>query len=69
MAVFDKVNANLNSTDLLQAGLWAVAFIGVCVLVALGKVETTMLQNLLFALVGGLAMKERKSINNAPPVQ
>ncbi len=65
MPFWDKLASSTNTTDWLQAGLWSVAFIGVAVLVALGKVAPTMLENLLFALVGGLALKERKQ--NVPP--
>jgi hypothetical protein len=44
--------------------MWGCAFVGVCVLVGLGKAPVTMLEMLLFALVGGMAMKGR---NNGTP--
>lgn len=55
-ALLAKLN-QLSQQDKTQAFLWAVAFTGVCVLVALGKVQPDMLEKVLFALIGGMAMK------------
>lgn len=47
----------LSNSEITQAALWAFAFTGVAVLVGVGKVQPTMLENLLFALVGALTLK------------
>jgi hypothetical protein len=44
-----KITATLEDEDSL---LWAVAFVGVCVLVGLGKVKPETLEYLLFAVIG-----------------
>ncbi len=38
--------------------LWALAFVGVCVLVGLGKVKPETLEYVLFALIGFAASKK-----------
>ncbi len=43
---------SLGKSELLQAGLWSVAFLGVCVLVGLGKIKPETIEMLLFAIVG-----------------
>ncbi len=56
MVALQKLS-NLTQTEVTQAILWIAAFAGVCVLVGIDKVPPTMLENLLFALVGGMAMR------------
>ncbi len=51
--------SNLTSAEYIPALLWGMAFTGVSVLVALGKVPTSMLENLLFAMGGAMALKAR----------
>lgn len=41
--------------ELRQGGMWVVAFVGVCVLVGLGKIKPEVIEYLLFALVGRTA--------------
>jgi len=41
--------------DVAQQVLWGVAFVGVCGLVALGKVKPETVEYMLFALVGRAA--------------
>jgi hypothetical protein len=41
-------------------GLWAVAFAGVCVMVALGKLKPETIEYLLFALLGKQSERGRK---------
>ncbi len=47
----------LSSQELGQLALWAFAFSGVAVLVGLGKVNSTMLEGLLFGLMGSLTLR------------
>lgn len=61
MAIWNK----LTSTEGLQAAMWSVAFTGVSVLVAIGKVQPSMLEHLLFALVGGLALRGKNNVQNS----
>ncbi len=56
--------SELNQSELTQAGLWLAAFTGVAVLVGLGKVDSSMLTNLLFALGGAMSLKGKP---NASP--
>lgn len=44
--------SKLKESDIAQNALWAVAFVGVCALVGLGKVKPETLEYMLFALVG-----------------
>lgn len=52
--------SNLSSSELAQFALWALAFVGVAVLVGLGKVNTSMLEGLLFGLMGSLTLKGKE---------
>ncbi len=49
--------SSLTAPELAQFGLWALAFVGVSVLVALGKVNSSMLEGLLFGLMGSMSLK------------
>lgn len=40
--------------------LWAVAFVGVSVLVGLGKLKPEVIEYLLFALLGQASIKDKK---------
>ncbi len=58
----ERVKAILTDS-VRKDGLWAVAFIGVCVMVGLGKLKPESIEYLLFALLGkqserGKAKKE-----------
>ncbi len=54
--------SELNQSELTQAGLWLAAFTGVAVLVGLGKVDSSMLTNLLFALGGAMSLKGKPNV-------
>ncbi len=56
--------SNLSASELAQFGLWAFAFAGVAVLVGLGKVNSSMLEGLLFGLMGSITLRGK---NNAEP--
>jgi hypothetical protein len=45
--------------EVRQGGMWVVAFIGVCVLVGLGKLKPEAIEYLLFALVGRSAVTRK----------
>ncbi len=45
----------LTESDFAQNALWAVAFVGVCTLVGLGKLKPETVEYMLFALVGRAA--------------
>lgn len=49
--------SKLTGSETAQFILWGVAFIGVSVLVGLGKVNSTMLEGLLFGLFGAMSFK------------
>jgi len=51
--------ARLKEKDAL---LWCVAFTGVCVLVALGKVKPETLEYLLFAIGGAVAAQKSEKV-------
>lgn len=55
--MFDKLKSIVGDQKSL---LWIVAFTGVCVLVALGKLKPETIEYLLFAIVGQQALKENK---------
>lgn len=38
--------------ELRQSGMWVVAFIGVCVMVGLGKLKPETVEFMLFAMLG-----------------
>ena len=48
------------SDELRQSGLWVVAFVGVCIMVGLGKVKPETIEYLLFAMLGAAATKPKK---------
>jgi hypothetical protein len=50
----------LSESETAQAALWAVAFTGVVVLVALGRVKPETLEFMLFALVGRASVGKEK---------
>lgn len=54
----------VSESELVQAGMWLSAFVGVSVLVGLGKVAPTMLENLLFALIGAMAAKRNSNVQS-----
>lgn len=43
---------NVLSEGVRKDGLWAVAFIGICVMVGLGKLKPETIEFMLFALLG-----------------
>ena len=45
-----------------DALLWCVAFVGVCILVGLGKVKPETLEYLLFAIGGAVAAQKSESM-------
>lgn len=47
--------------ELVQAGLWVAGFIGVCVLVGLGKLKPETVEYMLFALIGRTAASNKKA--------
>lgn len=49
--------SSLTTSEMTGAVLWAFAFTGVSVLVGLGKLDTSVLTNLLFALGGAMSLK------------
>ncbi len=53
--------SNLSGSELAQFALWALAFAGVSVLVGLGKVNSSMLEGLLFGLMGSISLKGNSS--------
>ncbi len=48
--------SNLTGAEVAQFALWALAFVGVSVLVGLGKVNSSMLEGLLFGLLGSMSL-------------
>lgn len=59
-----KVKALL-SEGVRKDGLWAVAFIGICIMVALGKLKPETIEYMLFALLGKQSERGTKSNENA----
>ncbi len=49
------------SSEGLQAGLWAVAFVGVCVLVGLGKVKPEVIEALLMGMLGSMTLGRKST--------
>jgi hypothetical protein len=43
---------DLLSEGVRKDGLWAVAFVGICIMVALGKLKPETIEYMLFALLG-----------------
>jgi hypothetical protein len=41
--------------EVRKGGMWVVAFVGVCILVGLGKLKPETIEYLLFALMGQVA--------------
>lgn len=46
----------LLTDEFRKGGMWVVAFIGVCVLVGMGKLKPEVIEYLLFALMGQAAV-------------
>lgn len=46
-----------------QVVLWAVAFVGVCILVGLGKLKPETIEYLLFALLGKVSSSKKEKGN------
>lgn len=40
--------------------MWAIAFVGVCVLVGLGKIKPETIEYLLFALLGARSTRKKE---------
>lgn len=40
------------SEGIRQDGLWVVAFVGICIMVALGKLKPETIEYMLFAMLG-----------------
>jgi hypothetical protein len=58
-----KVKAIL-SEGVRKDGLWAVAFVGICVMVALGKLKPETIEFMLFALLGKQSERGKKENTN-----
>ena len=56
--------SKLSESELVQAGLWVVGFVGVVVLVGLGKIPSSTIEMMLFGLAGRMTMKGK---SNASP--
>lgn len=52
----------LSSSDVAQAALWGFAFTGVAILVGLGKVNSSLLEGLLFGLMGSINLKGKQNV-------
>lgn len=52
--------------ELRQSALWVVAFVGVCIMVGLGKVKPETIEYLLFAMLGAAGTKRMKGKDNEP---
>lgn len=46
-------------------GLWAVAFVGICIMVAMGKLKPETIEYMLFALLGKQSERGKKADENA----
>ncbi len=57
-----KVKALL-SEGVRKDGLWAVAFIGICIMVAMGKLKPETIEYMLFALLGKRSERGSKDEN------
>ena len=53
--------SKLSSSEQAQFALWGLAFVGVAILVGLGKVSSSMLEGLLFGLLGSISLKGNNS--------
>lgn len=51
----------LISEGVRKDGLWAVAFVGVCVMVAMGHLKPETVEFMLFALLGKQSERGRKN--------
>jgi hypothetical protein len=62
-----RVNLKELLTDeVRRGGMWVVAFIGVTVLVALGKIKPETIEYLLFALLGQAAVQRKVPATKEP---
>lgn len=55
---------SLLSESVRRDGLWAVAFIGVSIMVALGKLKPETIEYLLFAMLGKRSERGAKNEND-----
>lgn len=53
--------------EMRQGGMWVVAFIGVTILVGMGKLKPETIEYMLFALVGQAAVRKSAPRPPEPP--
>ncbi len=58
-----SVLKNVVNSESSKDWLWALAFVGVCVLVALGKLKPETIEYLLFSLLGRALVSKPKESN------
>lgn len=56
----------LLTDEFRKGGMWVVAFVGVCILVGLGKLKPETIEYLLFALIGQAAVFKSQLVAPKP---